>query len=207
MTTSSTPPGALSATIATAELDLGLPTLSLLRSRLPEVAEQTVQSIIVQVPAYTDALSGPIGVNIRSAVELALGGFLKWAGRSAARSTESPLAPALEGAYALGRGEARAGRSMEALLAAYQGRGESPEAHEVLLASVSEVGLDPARALEILAGDEYAAEVRQQEQFYQRAGIHSVPAVIINDRHLISGGQPAAVFEQALRQIAAQAAA
>jgi hypothetical protein len=120
VTTSSTPPGALSATIATAELDLGLPTLSLLRSRLPEVAEQTVQSIIVQVPAYTDALSGPIGVNIRSAVELALGGFLKWAGRSAARSTESPLAPALEGAYALGRGEARAGRSMEALLAAYR---------------------------------------------------------------------------------------
>jgi predicted DsbA family dithiol-disulfide isomerase len=34
-----------------------------------------------------------------------------------------------------------------------------------------------------------------------------VPAVIINDRHLISGGQPAAVFEQALRQIAAQAEA
>ena len=52
-----------------------------------------------------------------------------------------------------------------------------------------------------------AAEVRELEQFYQRAGIHSVPAVIINDRHLISGGQPAAVFEQALRQIATQAGA
>jgi len=33
----------------------------------------------------------------------------------------------------------------------------------------------------------------------------AVPAVIINDRHLISGGQPAEAFEQALRQIAAQA--
>jgi predicted DsbA family dithiol-disulfide isomerase len=31
-----------------------------------------------------------------------------------------------------------------------------------------------------------------------------VPAVVINDRHLISGGQPAEVFERALREIAAQ---
>jgi predicted DsbA family dithiol-disulfide isomerase len=54
-----------------------------------------------------------------------------------------------------------------------------------------------------LASDTYAQEVREIERFYQQAGIHSVPAVIINDKHLISGGQPAAVFEQALRQIAA----
>jgi predicted DsbA family dithiol-disulfide isomerase len=45
--------------------------------------------------------------------------------------------------------------------------------------------------------------VREVEQFYQQAGIHSVPAVIINDKHLISGGQPSEVFEQALRRIAA----
>jgi len=44
--------------------------------------------------------------------------------------------------------------------------------------------------------------VREQEQFYQQQGIHSVPAVIINDRHLISGGQPPEVFEQALKQLA-----
>ncbi len=120
MTSSSAPQGSVSTTIETAELDLGERTLGLLRSRLPGVAEQTVRSIIVQVPAYTDALSGPIGANIRSAVELALGGFLKWAGRPITNATGSPLAPALEGAYALGRGEARAGRSMEALLAAYR---------------------------------------------------------------------------------------
>jgi predicted DsbA family dithiol-disulfide isomerase len=30
-----------------------------------------------------------------------------------------------------------------------------------------------------------------------------VPAVIINDKHLISGGQPAEVFANTLRQIAA----
>ena len=102
-----------------ADLDLGERTLALLRSRLPVVAELTVQAIIEQVPAYTDALSGPIGANIRAAVELALGGFLKLAGRSSGAAV-GPRSPALDGAYALGRGEARSGRSMEALLAAYR---------------------------------------------------------------------------------------
>jgi predicted DsbA family dithiol-disulfide isomerase len=73
----------------------------------------------------------------------------------------------------------------------------------VLLACVEEVGLDLAGAQAILQSDTYAAEVREREQFYLQAGIHSVPAVIINDRHLISGGQPTEVFEQALRRIAA----
>ena len=94
----------------------------------------------------------------------------------------------------------------KALLAAYQGRGESPESADVLLAAVKEAGLDETRARAILASDEFAAEVREREQLYLRAGIHSVPAVIINNKHLISGGQPAAVFEQALRQIAAETA-
>jgi hypothetical protein len=49
----------------------------------------------------------------------------------------------------------------------------------------------------------FAAEVRAAERAWQQAGIHSVPAVVINDRHLIQGGQPPEVFEQALRQIAA----
>lgn len=92
-----------------------------------------------------------------------------------------------------------------ALLEAYHGRGEAVEQDEVLLAAVRAVGLDAERARQILAGDEYAAEVRDAEGFWQRAGIHSVPAVVINERHLISGGQPPEVFEQALRQIAQSA--
>jgi len=94
----------------------------------------------------------------------------------------------------------------KALLAAYQGRAERVEDHAVLLACVQEVGLDLATAQSILQSDTYAAEVREREQFYLQAGIHSVPAVIINDRHLISGGQPTEVFEQALRRIAADQA-
>ncbi len=91
----------------------------------------------------------------------------------------------------------------KALLEAYFTHGENPSSHEVLVKVALACGLDAQRAAEILATDEYAAQVRQAEQYFQQAGIRSVPAVIINDRHLISGGQPVAVFEQALRQIAA----
>ena len=94
----------------------------------------------------------------------------------------------------------------KALLAACHTRSEAMGDHGVLLACVREVGLDEARAQAILASDEFAQAVREREGFYTSVGIHSVPAVIINDQHLISGGQPAAVFEQALRQIAAESA-
>lgn len=91
----------------------------------------------------------------------------------------------------------------EGLFKAYFTDGQSPASHEVLARVAGEAGLDPLRAGEILASHAYAKEVRERESFYLTQGIHSVPAVIINDRHLISGGQPAEVFEQALRQIAA----
>ncbi|MCC2971200.1 DsbA family oxidoreductase [Massilia sp. IC2-476] len=91
-----------------------------------------------------------------------------------------------------------------ALLEAYFTRCEDPSNHDVLLRCVERVGLDRETAARILASDEYADEVREREQFFQRAGIHSVPAIIINQRHLISGGQPPEVFEQALREIASR---
>ena len=90
-----------------------------------------------------------------------------------------------------------------ALLAAYHTRAENPGARAVLLEAAKAVGLDESRAAEILDSDAYAAEVRSAEQRWQQLGIHSVPAVVIDDRHLISGGQPPEVFEQALAKIAA----
>lgn len=92
----------------------------------------------------------------------------------------------------------------KAFLEAYQGRGEVIESPEVLLAIVKKLGMNIDAAKAILDSDTYAKEVRAKENFYTSAGIHSVPAVIINDRHLISGGQPAQVFVQALREITAQ---
>lgn len=91
----------------------------------------------------------------------------------------------------------------KALLKAYHGEGRSPEDTEVLVDAARQAGLDPTRAREILEGDEYAREVRESEQRFQEMGINAVPSVIINDRHLIQGGQPPEMFEQALRQAAA----
>ena len=93
-----------------------------------------------------------------------------------------------------------------ALLKAYFTDGLNPSDHALLQRLAEQVGLDADQARTLLAGDRFAEAVRQAEAFYQGKGIHSVPAVVINDRHLISGGQPAAVFEQALRRIAAEAA-
>jgi len=91
-----------------------------------------------------------------------------------------------------------------ALFKAYFTDGENPGAHDVLVRLAGEAGLDSARATAILSSDAFADEVRRRERFYLEQGINAVPAVIVNDRHLIQGGQPAAVFEQALRQIAAE---
>jgi len=94
-----------------------------------------------------------------------------------------------------------------ALLAAYHGQGRNPGDPAVLLELAAAAGLDAEQARAVLASDAYADEVREREQFWQRAGIHSVPAVVIDRKHLISGGQPVEVFEQALRKIAADAPA
>jgi len=95
-------------------------------------------------------------------------------------------------------------RLKHALFKAYFTDGLSPGDHAVLLAAATAAGLDAEAARAVLDSDAHADDVREMETFYQQAGIRSVPAVIINDRHLISGGQPVEVFEQALRQIAAQ---
>jgi len=89
------------------------------------------------------------------------------------------------------------------LLRAYFTDGEDVSAHETLVRLAVEAGLDAGRARQMLAGDEFADEVRAQEQFFMSRGIHSVPATIINGQHLISGGQPPEAFEQALRQTTA----
>jgi predicted DsbA family dithiol-disulfide isomerase len=89
-----------------------------------------------------------------------------------------------------------------ALFSAYFTEGRNPSDRAVLLDVAQKVGLDAKRVSEILESDEFAAEVRGREKFYADRGIRAVPSVIINDQHLIQGGQPAEVFENALRQLA-----
>ncbi len=91
-----------------------------MRAALPAAADDVVAAVIDEVPSYTDAFSGPMGETIRSAVQLALGGFLSLVSERHGGGQRTPTAPAIEGAYQLGRGEARSGRSSEALLSAYR---------------------------------------------------------------------------------------
>src|SRR3954465_15326248 len=94
--------------------------LDLLRRRLPEVATHTIAAVTDEVPSYAGAFGGPMGDNIENAVQMALAGFLRLAARGRSADQGTPLSPALDGAYALGRGEARSGRSADALLSAYR---------------------------------------------------------------------------------------
>jgi len=82
-----------------------------------------------------------------------------------------------------------------------------PGNHDTLVAAAEKVGLDTVEARAVLESDRYAEEVRRDEKLWQSRGITGVPAVIVNDQYLISGGQPPEEFERQLRQIAAESAA
>ncbi|WP_332659839.1 DsbA family oxidoreductase [Brevundimonas sp.] len=73
----------------------------------------------------------------------------------------------------------------------------------VLADAAAAAGLDRDKAVEVLADDLHAAEVRAAEDLWRARGINAVPAVVVEGKYLISGGQPAGVFEEALRKIAA----
>jgi PucR C-terminal helix-turn-helix domain len=91
-----------------------------LEAVLPRMAERTVAAVIAEVPAYADPFSGRMGPNIENAVQNALGAFLRLAIRAEDSDSAPSLSPALDGAYELGRGEARNGRSIDVLLSAYR---------------------------------------------------------------------------------------
>lgn len=90
-----------------------------------------------------------------------------------------------------------------ALLRAYHSEGRNISSTDVLLAVVEEAGLDTSVAAEILASDRHTGDVREHEKLFVQRGIRSVPAIILGGQHLLSGGQPPEVFENALRQLAA----
>lgn len=89
-----------------------------LRAQLPEVSAATVEAVTEEVPGYRGVLDADALATLSQAVEVALGGFLSLA--AGERDPSAPRQPALEGAYLLGRGEARSGRSLDALLGAYR---------------------------------------------------------------------------------------
>ncbi len=173
-------------------LDQGLaldPALvSALRERLLDVGRRTIDALTSGVPEYGDRLSGDrlstdLRETLESSVRLALGGFLTLAEQSESGDAGTPLRPVLDAAYALGRGEARSGRTMAALLAAYR-VGARVAWREWAALSV-ELGIDPrtlARFAELVFAyidalsassvtghsDELAVSGRVREQYRER---------------------------------------
>lgn len=96
-------------------------------------------------------------------------------------------------------------RLYRALINAYQGQGLNTSDSAVLLALVSQEGLDAARAQQVLAGDAFAQAVRERQQQWQQAGINAVPSSIINQQHLVQGAQPESAWLKVLQQVASKA--
>jgi predicted DsbA family dithiol-disulfide isomerase len=92
----------------------------------------------------------------------------------------------------------------KALLVACHRDQQAMDDHAVLLACARQAGLDAAQAAQVLANGDFADAVREREALYTSSGIHAVPAVVINEHYLVSGGQPQAMYEQVLRQVVAE---
>ena len=89
-----------------------------------------------------------------------------------------------------------------ALFHAYFADNENVADHAVLVRLATEAGFDADDARRMLQSGEYADDVRALERRYQQDGIRSVPATIVDNRYLISGGQPPEVFQRTLDELA-----
>lgn len=178
-------------------------TVVAIRAELPTVADDVVATIIHEVPAYEDAFGGPMGATIRTAVRIALGGFLSLISDRSGPDALAPQSSAVDGAYQLGRGEARSGRTSDALLSAYRIGARVSWQH--LSAQAVAQGIQPATLASFaelvfayidelsaasVAGhrDESATEVRIRQRMLERLG-----------RHLVTGAPEATVLASAER--------
>lgn len=91
-----------------------------------------------------------------------------------------------------------------ALFTAHFSNGANLGDPEALVAAAASVGLDADTARDILASGAYTDEVRHDERFWREQGISAVPAIVIDGKYLITGGQPVETFEKAIRRIAAE---
>ncbi|WP_126428390.1 DsbA family oxidoreductase [Brevibacillus marinus] len=64
----------------------------------------------------------------------------------------------------------------------------------------AEVGLEQTAAAQVLAGDQFAQEVRRDEEEAARLGIHGVPFFLFNRTYAITGAQPSELFREALEK-------
>lgn len=89
----------------------------------------------------------------------------------------------------------------QALFEIYFGHAQNVADRDVLLGCVKSLGLDTEKAKHVLESNQYVDAVNKDKAVYQQMGITSVPAFIINNKHLISGAQEPSTFVQALREV------
>ena len=90
----------------------------------------------------------------------------------------------------------------QALFSAHFTDGRNISDNTVLADIAAEVGLDRDEALAVLEEQRFAKEVRAEERHWQQQGIQSVPAIIFNERHLVSGAQGVDNYVNILEQLA-----
>lgn len=98
-------------------------------------------------------------------------------------------------------GLAEQGRLKTELLKTYFCLAVDLDDQKNLLDAVMRAGLDPTRAAQVLADNEFAQDVREEEQRYTSLGIHSVPSIILNNQYLVQGAQPPESFIGAFEQL------
>jgi predicted DsbA family dithiol-disulfide isomerase len=106
-------------------------------------------------------------------------------------------------AQAQDRGDALA----TALFRAYFSEGRTVSDRAVLADCAAGIGLDGDAARALLDGPEYADAVRESQQAARRQGVTGVPCYVFDDRHAVTGAQPADVFVEVLDTVAAEASA
>lgn len=99
-------------------------------------------------------------------------------------------------AHEHGRGD----EAKERLLRAYFTEGELMGDHDSLVRLAAEAGLDEGEVRSALAGDRYAAAVRDDERTAMELGITAVPTFVIDRAIGVSGAQPPAALLEFLRQ-------
>src|SRR5690349_6431455 len=95
---------------------LSAPSTDALRATLPDLADDIIAAIANEVPDYARAMEGRLGEVVRFGTEVALNRFVDVVGGKKPKAEST----ALDTYVRLGAGEYQAGRSLDALLAAYR---------------------------------------------------------------------------------------
>lgn len=101
--------------------------------------------------------------------------------------------------YAEGRGKGH--KISEKLFHAYFNENKELCDPQVLIGIASEVGISEFEVREVIESDQYALEVRQDEEDAAYLGIHSVPYFLVNRKYAFSGAQPSGYIKETLLNI------